>query len=244
MRALLIGGLLVAAATPAFAQDAWGGRARLAISAGLQPEAQGFSQSAELLKHIEATPLTAVRDEGSAPFLDVGVIVPVGGRFGVNVAFSALSTSGTAAVNAGIPHPFFFETLRPVSGDASLERMEMALHGGLAFLVGGGPVDVVVSGGASWFRLRQDLVTDVEFDEAYPYDTASFVSATLSEVTTSKAGYHGAADFTWRLSRVWGIGALLRYSRAEIPLTAGDVEAVPVKVGGLQIAAGLRLTIP
>jgi len=243
MRSILVAAMVLAAVHPAVAQeDAWGGRARVSVSAGLQPEAKGFSQESTLVDYVEEAPVRAVLEQGGAPFFDIGLTVPIRNRVGLHVALSSMTAEGTAAIEAGIPHPFFFNTPRLVSGEATLERRELALHGGLAVLLGGEPVDVTISGGATYFRIRQDLVTDVEFDEAYPFDTATFVSATLSEAEASKVGYYASADLTWRISRVFGIGALVRWSRAEIPLSVDDVEAAPVTVGGLQAAAGIRLT--
>lgn len=244
MRLLLLATALTTLSVPALAQSPWGGRARLALSAGLQPEGKGFSQTSELVAYVEPAPVTAALQEGVAPLFDIGVAFPVSGRFGANAAFSSLNASGAGTVAASIPHPFFFDALRPVSGVASLDRTEMALHGGLAYLAGNGPFDVLMSGGASWFRIRQTLVTDIEVDETYPFDTASFVSATVSEANASTFGYHAAADFTWRLSEAWGIGALVRYSSAEASLEAADVETVPATVGGFQAALGLRVIFP
>ncbi|MGE0702418.1 MAG: hypothetical protein AB7F99_08100 [Vicinamibacterales bacterium] len=244
MRVLLLSALMAIAAQPAFAQGPWLGRARLGLSAGLQPEAKGFSQVSTLVEYVEPAPLTISRDEGGAPFFDIGVAFPLAGRLGGSVALSALSTDGAATLQAGIPHPFFFDALRPISGNVNIQRNELAVHAGVGVLVGGGPLDLIVSGGPSFFRVRQDVVTAVDYEEAYPYDSASFVSATLSEASASKVGYHAALDLTWRFSRVWGLGALVRYARAEVPLVAGDIEAEPMKVGGLQAAAGLRLIFP
>ncbi len=244
MRVLLLSAVMVMAAQPAFAQSPWLGRARLSLLAGLQPEAKGFSQTSTLVEYVEPASLTISRDQGGAPFFDIGVAFPLVGRFGGSVAFSALSTDGAATLQAGIPHPFFFDTPRPISGDVNIQRNELAVHAGVGVLVGGGALDVIVSGGPTFFRVRQDVVTGLEYEEAYPYDSATFVSATLSEANASKVGYHAALDLTWRFSRVWGLGALVRYAHAEVPLVAGDIEADLVKVGGLQAAVGLRLIFP
>jgi hypothetical protein len=245
MRVLLPTLVLALTAQPLFAQGVWLGRARLSISAGLQPDAKGFSQTSTLTEYVEPAPISVTRGEGGAPIFDIGVAFPVAGPVGVSVAFSALNTDGVATLDAGIPHPFFFDALRQIRGDVNIQRTEMALHAGLAYLVAaGGPVDVIISGGASYFRVRQDLVTDVEFAEEYPYESADFVSASLSEANEAKLGYHAAVDVTWRLSRVWGVGALLRYAAADVPLLAGGVEAVSEKAGGFQAAAGLRLIFP
>jgi hypothetical protein len=244
MRVLLLTFVLALTAQPLSAQGVWLGRARLSISAGLQPDAKGFSQTSTLTEYVEPAPVSVSRGEGGAPLFDIGVAFPVAGPLGASVAFSALNTDGVATIEAGVPHPFFFDALRQVRGEVNIQRTEMALHAAVAFLAAGGPVDVIISGGPSYFRVRQDLVTDVEFAEEYPYDSADFVSASLSEANESKLGYHAALDVTWRLSRVWGLGALLRYAAADVPLSAEGVDAASEKAGGFQAGAGLRLIFP
>lgn len=241
---LLLFTFIPAAASPAAAQDdPWGG-IRVGVSAGVLPEGSTFTQESDLVQYVEPAPVRAATDKKAVPFVDAGIVVPVHGLLGVHASFSALKTSGAASVEAGIPHPFFFDALRPVSGQVDMERLEMALHGGLSVLVFSGPVDIVLSGGPSWFRLRQDLVTEVEFDEAYPYDEASFRSARVAEANRSALGFHAGADVTWLLSRAVGIGALVRYSRAEVDLEASRVEVSGVRVGGLHVGAGVRFLIP
>lgn len=249
MRRFVLAVLLVASAQPAFAQSGfvdgpWLGRVRISLSAGLALDAKGFSQTSTLFENVEDTPVTAVIGQGSLPFFDVGLAVPVGGPIGLNFAFSALMADGTAAITADVPHPFFFDQPRSVSGDASLQRMEMGIHAGLAYIVAAGPIDLIVSGGATLFRLQQDIVTDIVVNETYPFDSATLAGVTLTEVSASKIGYHAAADLTWRFNRVWGLGALVRYSRADVPLAFGDVDAGLHEAGGLQAAAGLRFIIP
>lgn len=251
MRRSIVAVALALCAQPAFAQarfgddGPWLGRARISLSAGLQPDGRGSSQETTLQINVEDTPLTAVVANGLAPFFDVGLAVPIAGSLGLTFGFSALITEGTAAVNAQVPHPFFFNQPRTVSGNASgLQRMEMGAHAGLGYLVAAGQIDLLISGGASLFRLQQDIVTDIAVNEEYPYDSATFAGATLSETSASYIGYHAAADLTWRFSRVWGIGVLVRYSRADVPLVTSDVDTGTVVAGGLEAAAGLRFIIP
>ena len=59
--------------------------------------------------------------------------------------------------------------------------------------------------------------------------------AEIDRESGSKTGFHGGAGLTWKLGPRWGVGGLLRYSRATVPF-AGRVAA-----GGLQAAGGLRV---
>ena len=74
-----------------------------------------------------------------------------------------------------------------------------------------------------------------------PYDTASFADATLTTERESKVGYNAGADVVWKFSRRWGLGGLIRFSRARVPFAVGELDAGAMKVGGLQAGGGLRL---
>jgi hypothetical protein len=92
-------------------------------------------------------------------------------------------------------------------------------------------------------------VADVAYTETYPYDTATFSGATLMRVNATRVGFNAAADLTWRLSRRWGVGGLIRFARARVPLTMTSTgtdlqptSAGSVVAGGFQATGGLRMT--
>jgi hypothetical protein len=149
-------------------------------------------------------------------------------------------TSGD--VSAAVPHPFFFNALRSVSGlGTDLPHEEIAIHGELSGLVPiGRAVQLAVFAGPSYFHLRQGLVTDVAVNETYPYDTATFASATTTDVTRSRFGYNAGLDVSGRVARRIGVGFTARYSRASVHLPATATEDVTVRVGGLQVGGGVR----
>jgi hypothetical protein len=86
----------------------------------------------------------------------------------------------------------------------------------------------------------QDLVRDVAFSEAYPYDTAQFIDASLIHVTEWKVGSNASADVTVAIARDWGVGAELRYSKAVVAQTVEGQPAGSARVGGARVAAVLR----
>jgi hypothetical protein len=159
---------------------------------------------------------------------------------GVSVAVSYSSSDSMADVAADIPHPFYFDQPRSVTGTASLQQSELATHTNLAFVAASRRVELILSGGASFFSVDQDVVTDAAYDDAFPYDSAVFSSATVSRVSETKVGYNVAADVAWKLGRRWGIGAMIRYSRAQIPLATRDIDFGTLDAGGVQAGGGLR----
>ena len=89
-------------------------------------------------------------------------------------------------------------------------------------------------------------MTSVSNTETFPFDTTTFDAATAERQSQSGIGYNVGVDFTYFLqaagsgARV-GLGALVRFSRAEIDFTSEDGDTIAVEAGGLYIGGGLRL---
>jgi hypothetical protein len=111
------------------------------------------------------------------------------------------------------------------------------------------PTTVPLFDGGIVVRIAGNLGAGVAFssltrtDEAqitaripHPYDTASFARSEVNRQRASKPGFHGGADVTWKLGPRWGLGGLLRYSKASVPFGGRSVDA-----GGLQAGGGLRV---
>ena len=72
----------------------------------------------------------------------------------------------------------------------------------------------IVTAGPSVLSVGQTLVTDVQFAETFPYDTAEFTGATTTNATASAAGFNAGADVFWMFSRHVGAGGLVQFTRA------------------------------
>src|SRR5262249_6082758 len=148
-----------------------------------------------------------------------------------------LTKERSGTLTANVPHPFLFNSPRTVSGSVSnVPREEVAIHVDAAWLI---PIsrrtETIVFGGPSYFHVAQGLVTDVTTASVYPFDTATFVSATVTRAMKSHIGYNGGADVMVLMSRSVGIGALVRYSRASVALPAGGDTELTVHAGGLEV---------
>jgi hypothetical protein len=243
MRALLVVVALCLGVSPALAQSAWTDRVRVSVSAGPQADTTLLSESVLIQKYVEPAPVIARASAAAVPFFDLGVAVRLAGNLGVGVAYSYANDKGAADVEAEIPHPFYFDRRRAIAGQApGVRHTERAAHLDAVYLVVRPRLDVALSAGASFIRLEQDFVTDVTFTESFPYDTAAFLSATLTRASASSTGYNAGVDLTWKLSRIWGVGGLVRFSRARVPLAAAGLDFGKLDAGGLQAGAGLRIT--
>lgn len=218
------------------------GRFRVGINAGGQVSGNTVSQSFSVQKNLEAAPITADTSAKRAPIFDGGIVVRIAGPLAAGFAVSYLTHDSAATITANIPHPFFFNRPRSITGGTTVSRAEGAGHIEAVYqLSGGGRLDILLSGGPSIFNVRQTLVTDVTYSDAFPFDTATFRAAVTSDATKTVAGFNVGSDVTWRFSRTIGIGGLVRYARAHPTLSAANNSAVQIDVGGLQVGAGLRL---
>ena len=208
---------------------------------GLQLSTNRLAQASELDKYVEPAPFTAELPKAAVPFVDGGVTVRLWKNLGIGAAVSFLSNTADAEVNAEIPHPFYFDRPRTIAGEASVGHRELAFHPSAAWLIESRRLAVLVFGGPSLFRLDQSLVTDVSFDEEFPYDAATFTEADVVRVQVSKPGVHLGIDVTWKRSPRWNVGGLVRYSRARVPLAVEGVEAGTVTIGGLVAGGGVRV---
>jgi hypothetical protein len=236
----------LAAAQPAqTAPPRWQDRARITISAGVQGNTLPLRQSLELTKYVEPAPITADVPRAAVPLFDLGAQLRLQRNLGVAVSVSYLTGTYEAAVAGEIPHPLYFGQPRAISGRTSrVSHGELVVHTNLVYMLPVRSVDMFVFGGASFFRVEQDFVTDVHFNETYPYDTAVFSRADLLETSARQTGVNVGADLTWRLGAGWGLGGLVRYSHANVAFDVDGIDVGTPRVGGVEAAGGLRIVLP
>ena len=229
-------------AAPALAQTA--PRAWIAVNGGYQASTNDFSDGATFTEHAEQGDFDTEYSVEAGPTFDVAGGVRIVGRLAVGVGVTRFTRSTAGAFTASVPHPFFFNTPREVTGDiGSLTREELAVH---VQARGVFPLNdrfqIMLFGGPSFFTVKQDMVTDFEFSEAYPYDTATFSRGVTTQAKESKVGVNAGADIGYFFTRQLGVGFGVQYSGATIELpSAASGSTADVKVGGLQAGGGLRL---
>jgi hypothetical protein len=241
MRATLLTALCaVAVAAPVHAQTS--GRIRISVNVAQQVTSRSLDQSFSVPINVESAPITSSIDVPSAPLFDIGGSYRLIDRLSVGVAVSSLSRNVSASVDAQIPHPFFFNTLRPISGElTALQHKERAVHISALYVVPAGTkVDIGLFGGPSSISLKQDFVTDIDYTATYPYDAATFTGAPTETISKSVMGYNVGADVSYRLSPAVAVGGLIRFTGGSATITVGSGNDVDAKVGGLQAGGGIR----
>jgi hypothetical protein len=171
-------------------------------------------------------------------------------QIGFGVSFAGTAHQAAPELFVQVPHPNFFNAPASDTADADEEfqRVEGSVHlqvmGATEF---GDNVRLRVFGGPTYFRLQQDLVSDIRYLQAF----AIFSRANAVEITTYDSvdkvegtgwGYHVGGDISFFFSRVVGLGVFARYSRGTVDLVEPALESeVELEVGGLQFGGGLRL---
>jgi outer membrane protein with beta-barrel domain len=220
-----------------------GDRLRVSVNAAAQVTSHTLTQSFTIPINVESAPISTSLDLTSAPMFDIGASYRILNRLAVGVSATSLSRSIDGTFQAKIPHPFFFNTLRPISGDLSgLTHKEVGAHiYAMYFVPVSSKLDVGIFGGPSHFSVKQDFVTDVDYTSSYPFDTATFTGAPTETVSRGATGYNVGADVSWRLSKVLAVGGLIRVTGASTTFTVASGNTIDADVGGLQTGAGVRI---
>ena len=240
MAAMISVAVLGSVVTVAAQQD---GRVFIDINGGLQATSTAFTDNIVFTEFVEQGDFDATYAVDSGSIIDIGGGVRLPMNLGIGIGFSRFEKSHDARVDARIPHPFFFNRDRSISGSApNLTRMETAVHVQLRwFAPSRSRVALSFFGGPTFFNVTQGLVTAVGFSQSYPFDVAVFTSAATNEQSKSAVGYNVGADVGFFFSRHVGVGALVRFSGASIDLVAEDAGRVAVDTGGFHAGGGLRL---
>jgi hypothetical protein len=221
----------------------WQERVYISVNGAFQSTKNDFRDRFEFDRNLE-TGVTEVEYP-----IETGFVFDGGGgfrlfkNFGVGVAISYFTREGSAPTQSSVPHPFFFNQSRDVAGDATgITRSETAVHIQAQYLWDpSGPLRLVLSAGPSYFTIKQEIVTEVRIGESFPFDTASFGSATVRTEKDSKPAFNVGADVMWMLSQNLGVGGIVRFARTSIDLPATENRAISVDAGGVYAGGGVRI---
>lgn len=237
------------AAVPAAAQSRFQtpppSRGFLSANGVYQATASSFTDRVEFQEFVE-TGTIDTRFEAKPAF---GIDGSAGIRFWRNLGIGAGFTTyapgsrddAGGEATARIPHPLEFNRHREVTGDAGLRRGETAIHASLLYFIPVGErMQAVIGAGPTFFQAEQGFVNRVQYDHQYPYDTATFRGVDIDNETASGVGFNAGIDVSWRFSRWFGAGGMVRYAQGTLSFTPGD-RTLKVDVGGVQAGLGVRV---
>lgn len=218
-------------------------RTLISVNGGVQTTSRTFASASTITRFAEDGTVSSTYSSGRPIVFDVAVQGGVWRTISVGLAATQSSKPLEGSITTKIPHPFFFDRPRTATGQsAALTRKEVALHlNGVWTIPATRSTRIALFAGPSYFKVTQALVTEVTVDEAYPYDEATFTSATSTEGTQSRWGYNAGFDITQLFSTHVGIGVIGRYSRASFIFPIVATEEVEIRAGGFQLGGGVRL---
>jgi hypothetical protein len=233
--------LTLCTAVHATAQD-WHERIWISANGGVQSASSRFTDTIDLQQFVETGSIATDYPVKAAALADGSVGVRLWKSIGAGVAVTRTSSRGSAVVNARIPHPFFDNQFRTVQGATSVSHSELGVHLQIAYLMQLSPrLRMILSAGPSRLSVEQTFVTDVQYAQSYPFDTATYTGATTHRASKGTTGFNAGADVFWMLGPNVGVGGVVRFMRATARETVTAGHTVSLDVGGVQTGGGIRL---
>lgn len=237
--------MLVAAtvgATPAAAQSRSQPRFEISANVGALTGTSTFTESEAFPSNAETETLTVAHGVKTVVAFSVGAAVRIVPQFWVGVQYAIADAKPSASITALVPHPLMFDAPRTVQGSITgVTHNEQNVHVDVMYALPIRAVDVKVMGGPTFFNLKQNFVSAVTVNETYPFDTASFASATTTQLSNTAVGFNAGVDISRPLSSLVAVGALVRYSRADVKFDGREITQQTVKAGGIEVGAGVRV---
>jgi opacity protein-like surface antigen len=172
---------------------------------------------------------------------NVGAAVRVVSRVWIGVQYATADMKPSGSLEAAIPHPLLFNTPRTVQGSVNdVAHKEQTVHVDVMYALPIRAVDVKVMGGPTFVSLKRDFVAGVSITETYPFDTATFASATSRQLSDTATGFNAGVDISRAMTSRLSLGGIVRYSRVDVKFDDPAVGKHTVKAGGVETLAGVR----
>jgi hypothetical protein len=219
-------------------------RIYVSVDGAYQSGGDDFGETVSFVENVESGSFSTDYDVKSGPAFNISAGATIWRYLGVGVGVTRYSKSTPIALRASVPHPFFFNRPRSVSGDVGgIKREELAVHvQARATFLPTRRIQTVVFGGPSFFTVKQGIVNDFEITESYPFDSATFSRGISTTADESKIGFNVGTDVGYFFTRQVGIGGTVQWARTTIDVPAsGGTGTFEIKAGGVQAGLGLRL---
>ena len=176
---------------------------------------------------------------------ELGIQYRVAGPLAVGATVQRFENDRSASYSASLPHPFFFDRFRELSGAQSgLSHEQMAVHLDAVVTKTWGPLTLEGFGGPSWFLTRTEVLVDVLYEEVFPYNEVVFQGVEGRVVENQPFGYNVGVSATFRVASIFGVDFGVRYSEARSKLFVEEGREIDLDAGGLTFGAGLRFLFP
>lgn len=243
---LFVCGVFAGAAGQASAQGAtWADRGYINVGWGVESGTSDMADSKTATVYEETATFNTASTFTSGSLFDVGAGIRVWKNLTVGVAYHQEQNDTEAAITGSVPSPVFFNRPRTLTASEPLDRKEAATHVTLGWVLAlNDKFDVHVTAGPSFFRLTQDVISNVRQSETGATATTVGAEFEKDEAKKSVTGFNVGLDATyifWSNDSVrLGAGGFFRFTNAETDLQMLSTSQ-PTKVGGTQFGLGARL---
>jgi len=239
---ILLPAAVLVTALPAAAQSQSPPRVEISANVGAQTPVSTFTESGTFPSNGgEMSTVTVDHSMKTGLGFNVGGAVRVIRKLWVGAQYAAANMSPSASLEAAIPHPILFNAPRSVGGSVNdVTRTERRVHVDLIYALPIRAMEVRVLAGPTLFSLKQDSVSGVTINETYPFDTATFASATRKQLSDTATGFNAGIDVSRALTSHVAVGGIIRYSRATVKFDDSEVGKHTIKTGGVETLAGVR----
>jgi hypothetical protein len=242
----LVCGVFAGTARQASAQGAtWADRGYINIGWGVESGSSTMTDARTGVIYDESATITSTSTFTSGSLFDVGVGLRLWRNLTAGVSYHQEQNDTEGKLTGPIPSPIFFNRPRQLDQNVFLERKEKAAHLQIGWVLPfSEKIDVMVYGGPSFFRIEQDVVSDVRPVENSNNFSTVAVDESVTTVKKSQTGFNVGADATyivWQNDSVrLGAGGFVRFTQADfdIDMMSGPQ---PTKAGGVQFGFGGRL---
>jgi len=221
----------------------WADRGYINVGWGVESGSSAMSGTRTSTIYEETATVNSAATFTSGSLFDVGAGFRVWRNLTVGAGYHQEQNDTDGQLTGSIPSPVFFNRPRTLNESITgLDRKEQATHLMVGWVMPFGPkLDVLVSGGPTFFRVEQESVSEVSIGESGSTFTTR---PTLAVFKKSKTGFNAGADATYILwsndSVRLGAGGFLRFTKAEVSLPMLSTEQ-PTEIGGMQFGFGARL---
>lgn len=244
---LIACGVFAGSVRQASAQGAtWADRGYINVGWGVESGSSAMTDSRTSSIYEETATITSSSTFTSGSLFDVGAGIRIIRNLTVGVAYHQEQNDTEGTLGGSIPSPVFFNRPRTLSETVTgLDRKEQATHLQIGWVIPfGQKLDVLVSAGPSFFRVTQEVVSDVRIGEQGGAFTSVVATPTIAERKKSKTGYNAGVDATYILwqndSIRLGAGGFVRFTKADVDIDMLN-SSQPTEVGGVQFGFGARL---
>lgn len=238
------------------AQSTWDYPLVISANVGVQAQSTPRTDIANFDFNREVGVIRTTQTLGPYLLLDTGGSFRVWKRLGIGLAVSHAQGRTAGAIEADVPHPFFFEFDRAVMGSRTgLRHQKVAYHFlGQFHIPLSSATLVTVSGGPTYFDVSQELVAEITTSErGFPFEEIDLVSSEVERVSATAWGYNVGLDLAYWGSRFnifqrlglpdrVGVGIGVRYSWAKPDLELRGIrQERALQVGVAHVVGGVRV---